>query len=306
MRSTRVGRMTFAAVALAVLGLGAITVAARAGERAPRLSAADSPSAQEKLLTLKYVIKDMRAGSVLHVTYDSGVDSGVGGDARALTGGIRAVHFENHAIVLSATGRAALGCELSGDLFVTGTTISGTADIPAGAIVTLTNSDTGQRIDLHSGRFTLPTGGVGVGAPPPGSTDVTFSPLVAPDQVITAPVSAGQPAELAARSDLPGQFWKLTNPGNPSVTQIINERTGLCLGAAAAVRGATVVAASCNGSKGQQWAEAGQTNGSWRLYNEAAPLPQLALTVSIGTADLMLEPVAGADSNLFDWLEESP
>jgi hypothetical protein len=291
--------------ALAVLGLGAMAVAAPAQARETRAPAPRSAGARETLLTLEYVVKDMSADSVLNVTYDSGVVSGAGGDARAVTGGIRTVDFLNDAFVLSALSGTALDGEVNDDLFVTTPTITGTADIPAGATVTLTNADTGQRIDLKSGRFSLPTGTSGVGAPPPGSTGVTFSPLLAPDRLITSPASAGQPVELAPRSGVAGQFWKLTNPGNPSVTQIISEQTGLCLAASAAVRGATVVAATCDGSKSQQWAEAGQTNGSWRLYDEAAPLPELALTVSIGSADLVLEPVTSTETNLFDWLEES-
>lgn len=54
--------------------------------------------------------------------------------------------------------------------------------------------------------------------------------------------------------------------------------------------GAEAIAATCDGSTGQQWVEAGLSNGSYRLYSNVNLSGGLVLTAEIGSADLELEP----------------
>jgi hypothetical protein len=142
--------------------------------RAPAAAAIGARSSQEEpgvLIGLEYNIAGMPPGSVLNVQFSiADVDTGEGGVARATAGGIYSVIFDRDAFVLSGTPGTPLTAELTEDLWVSVPLLHGTADIPAGTTVTLTNPITGQKIDLHSGSFTLATGisGVGGGAPPPG------------------------------------------------------------------------------------------------------------------------------------------
>jgi hypothetical protein len=107
--------------------------------------------------------------------------------------------------------------------------VTGTASVPSGTTVTLTNGLTGQKITLTSGSFSIPSG-VGVGVSGPG-IDVMFSPLRAPGLALTGPAAAGRRAELRpAKSGSSAQVWHLSNPGHPSVTAIANGKTGIVPG----------------------------------------------------------------------------
>jgi hypothetical protein len=140
----------------------------------------------------------------------------------------------------------------------------------------------------------------GVGGP--AGQDVTLVPFESRGEAITGPASAGQPVRLGPKDGLPDQVWTLTSPGNPSITQVISKQTGLCLDVARPDIGAEVIAAACDGSPTQQWAEAGVTNGSYRLLDEGPSHTSLVLTAAVGTAGLTLEPLTGGETQ--DWLEQ--
>jgi len=139
--------------------------------------------------------------------------------------------------------------------------------------------------------LTWETTGSGVGSQ--RGQDVTISSYQAPREDLTGPAAAGQPVELSAASGSPAHIWTLTNPGNPSVTQIINLQSGLCLDGGSLRSGARVVAATCNSSASQQWVQGGQSNGSYRFlsYATSARPPNLVLTPTVGSADVILAPL---------------
>jgi hypothetical protein len=64
--------------------------------------------------------------------------------------------------------------------------------------------------------------------------------------------------------------------------------------------GAEGIAATCDGSASQQWAQAGLTNGSYRLYSYLNPRGNLVLTPEVGSANLELEPFTSG--TLQGWL----
>jgi hypothetical protein len=143
--------------------------------------------------------------------------------------------------------------------------------------------------------------GTGVGVSP--GTQVTLVPYAARADAITGPASAGQPVQLQPESGSADQVWTLTSPGNPSVTEVVNEQSGLCLDATSAAAGATVTATTCTGSPTQQWAESGLTNGSYHLFDGGyATGTSRALTPEVGSSQLELEPLA--TGTLQDWLEQ--
>jgi hypothetical protein len=297
-----------AAASLIMLGLGpassSIASSRVAGATRPvagaSLARAHVISAPE--VRLAFTVNNLPAGGILIVHYSTSVLSSRGGTATSRAGGIGTVGFLANALVLAATGASALDADVTDFLSVNAPEVTGTAKIPAGATVTVTNTATRQTISLAGGPFSIPVG-TGVGAT--GSKDVIFSPRLAPGVAITGPASSGQPVELAANTGSPAQIWTITNPGNPSDTTIVNQQTGLCLDAVQHAAGAKVIAATCTGSQDQQWTESGVTNGSWRLsYGLTRPILQAA--VSVGTSNVLLAPLSTTDGNLLDWLERSP
>jgi hypothetical protein len=108
----------------------------------------------------------------------------------------------------------------------------------------------GSTADGNGRIFITWLAGTGVGTPP--GADVTFVSFAAQGDALTVPASPGQPVQLAPKSGLPAQVWTLTNPGNPSVTQIVSEQTGLCLDVTSPAAGAKVIAATCDGSARRQ------------------------------------------------------
>jgi Ricin-type beta-trefoil lectin domain-like len=136
------------------------------------------------------------------------------------------------------------------------------------------------------------------------SVDVTFVPWLARDLAITTPATAGDPVELKPDTGAPGQVWTITTPGNPSdKTTIINKQTGLCLSADQHAAGANVIAATCDGSLGQQWVESKETNGSWRLTSFGLTSPILQASAGVGTDLVRLASTESADQLLLDWVQ---
>jgi len=108
---------------------------------------------------LVYQITNMPAGSSFEVVYTSGVTSNSSGFAQSRHGGFRSVAFQSYysvSVDASASGGALYG-NVSEHVGVSGPAITGTADVPAGATVTLLNATTDQTIDLPSGPFTIDT-----------------------------------------------------------------------------------------------------------------------------------------------------
>jgi hypothetical protein len=121
---------------------------------APRAHAANhSP-------VLSYEITDLPAGTAFQVTYSGGVTSNTDGKALASHGGFAQVAFvSNFGLdAQAATKAGVLNGSVSEVVGVSGPKITGIASVPAGATVTLLNTQTNQTIDIPNGPFTIDTG----------------------------------------------------------------------------------------------------------------------------------------------------
>jgi hypothetical protein len=288
-----------AAVPLALFTQGSAGTAAAAPQVRDAQQAAPVPMASE--VDMEFVVHNLPPGKFLLLSYDTGGVVSKGGTATG--SGIGSVTFSPGSIELSGFGGEPLFADLTAFLSISVPTFSGTAVIPAGTSVSLTNKKTHTTIGLSNGDFSIATGvGGGLGISP--GTNVIFEPELAEGLAITGPASDGQPVELTSKTGLADQVWTLVNPDG--VTQIINKKTGLCLDVASVTAGATVIAAICNASPSQQWVEGQQQDGAYRLLNYASHTSGVALvaTVSIGTSDVVIEPIAGGEFD--DWAEAAP
>jgi hypothetical protein len=113
-------------------------------------------------------------GKVFSVTYQSGVDEIASHSLIARSGAVsRAVFAGDDFLVGSAIQAGRFTGELTQSLFVASAPLVGIAHIPAGATVTLTNLDTGAKVTLRQGLFSIPTGVDANGAKrPAGGTRV--------------------------------------------------------------------------------------------------------------------------------------
>lgn len=205
--------------------------------------------------------------------YDpAGVVADEGGTAIARSGVMTNVYLGGLVVVLGVPSGTRLDVTMTNMLRVDGAALTGTATVPDGATVTVTNDDTGQKIALHSGPFSFATGLAGR-----RSHEAVFSPAVAPGKAMTGPAWPGRSVRLNRDTGSAAQVWEITYPGNGARTEIINKRTGRCLDAARHAAGAELITGICNGSKRQQWTERRQPNGTWRLsQGSSGPVLQAA------------------------------
>lgn len=296
-----------AGLVMLAVGPASASIASPRAPESPR--AVDSPRAvaggrvasaaatSEHYLDLKFDVTNLQGG--LAVKYDPpGIVSDLGGTATASSGAMSTVYLTAITFVLGVSGRTPLDARVTSTLRVDSAVITGNATIPAGATVTVTNTDTGQKMDLHNGPFSLPTGR-GAGR----DQEVTFSPVVAPGKAITGAARPGQPVRLKEFTGSPAQVWKIPHPGRGSRTEIINKQTGLCLDAAHHAAGAKVITEICDGSKHQQWTERQRPNGSWRL-SQGRSSPILQAAVSARTGHVRLEPLT-SPRKLRNWLRRT-
>jgi hypothetical protein len=295
-----IGKSGLAAIplllAVATAGSAAAAPGATMSDRVTRDSTA-APTSEDVPFT--FSVSDLPAGKTFEVVYSAN-ETGLSGYARVSSGSMIGAGFASNSIFLTASVSGPLSASATVILSVGTAPVTGTASIPSGTTVTLTNGLTSQEITLTSGSFSIPSG-VGVGLPGPG-VDLMFSPLRAPGLALTAPAAAGRPVQLRpARSGASGQVWHLNNPGSGSVTAIANSKTGLCLQVTGRTSSAQLIAAACDGSAGQEWTETEQPNGSWQLENTGVSGPGLLVTGPPLRAWPATRPVVPRFSA--DWLE---
>jgi uncharacterized protein YdbL (DUF1318 family) len=233
---------------------------------------ASAPSATGAYVDLTFEVKNLSDQGLLVKYNPAGVVSDLGGIAMARSGAMNAVYLGGLVVLLGVPARTRLDATATSMLRVDGAELTGTATVPAGATVTVTNGDTGQTIDLHSGPFSFATGLAGN-----RGHQVIFSPAVAPGEAITGPAEPGRPVRLQRDAGSAAQVWEITHPRNRSRTEIINKRTGLCLDAVRHAAGAKLITVICNGSRHQQWTQRRQANGTWRLsQGSSGPVLQAA------------------------------
>lgn len=144
---------------------GALALAA-----ALTLTGAERASAAE-LAGFTYTIGGLPAEQVFNVQYSSGVDTAIGAQATATQGGFRLAFALTNALLVGADASGPLNGNVLQNVMVEPGPVTGTAQVPAGATVTLSNG-AGRTISLTGGPFTIPSG-VSATAQPLPSTPLT-------------------------------------------------------------------------------------------------------------------------------------
>ena len=286
-------------VMLAVGPASASIAAPRAAESPPAVAggtSASAPPAAEASIDLTFDVKNLQ-GSLAVQFNAAGIRADEGGLVMARSGAMTP-STTGLVFLLGVSGRTPLDALATSLLRADTAVITGDAEVPAGATVTVTNSDTGQKLDLHTGTFSIRTGR-GAGR----DQEVTFSPVLAPGKAVTGAALPGRPVRLKEFTGSPAQVWRIPHPDSGSLTEIINKQTGLCLGAAHHAAGAKVITTICDGSKHQQWAERQRPDGSWRL-SQGRSSPILQAAVSAGTGHVRLEPRT-SPRKLRNWLRRT-
>jgi hypothetical protein len=290
-----------AGLVMLAAGPASASIAAPRAAESPRAVAggtsASARPAAEKYVDLSFDVKNLQDSLSMRFN-PAGIVTDNGGIAMARSGAMSAVYLGGLVFLLGVSGRTPLDAVATYTLRADAAVITGDATVPAGATVTVTNSDTGQKLDLHTGPFSIPTG-LGAGR----DQEVTFSPVVAAGKAITGAALPARPVELKEFTGSPAQVWRIPHPDSGSLTEIINKQTGLCLDAAHHAAGAKVITTICDGSKHQQWAERQRLDGSWRL-SQGRSSPILQAAVSARTGHVRLEPRT-SPRKLRNWLRRT-
>jgi hypothetical protein len=287
-------------VMLAVGPASASIAAPRAAQSPPAVAggaSASVPPASEASIDLTFDVKNLQGSLVVRFN-PAGITADEGGIVMARSGAMDAVYQAGLVFLLSVSGRIPLDALATRMLRADTAVITGDATVPPGATVTVTNSDTGQKLDLQTGPFSIRTG--------PGAgrdQEVTFSPVVAPGKAVTGAELPGRPVKLEEFTGSSAQLWRIPHPDSGSITEIINKQTGLCLDAAHHAAGAKVITTICDGSKHQRWAEHQRPDGSWRL-SQGRSGPILQAAVSALTGHVRLEPLT-SPRKLRSWVRRT-
>ncbi len=106
----------------------------------------------------QYMVGNLPANQHVSILFTSRVEGGVG-DAEALTGSIGNVTFGIAGFRVSSVGASPLSGIFDQSLLVEGQTVTGTATVPTGSLLTLKNRLTGKMLILRGdGKFSMPTG----------------------------------------------------------------------------------------------------------------------------------------------------
>ena len=147
-----------------VLGCGAATATAQ------------GPPATGELVEFQYRVGNVKSVGLPGVTYTGGVVAGGGGSVRIGSGTVHAIEFGNvnagaFGWGLVSVGSAPLTATVEDWRYVNSSTVTGTAIVPSGSSMTVTNVQTGRTTTLKNGAFSIPTGVGGVGAGPPSAVN---------------------------------------------------------------------------------------------------------------------------------------
>jgi hypothetical protein len=163
MRIMSKGRLAAVLIPLALAAATAGSAAAAPGITASgslpyRVSAAAGAT---RNVVFVFSISGLPANDPVMVNYSSS-ETGVDGFAQASSGSMSAAFFLSDVMELVASSPGSLDANATVTLATGSATVTGTALIPVGTIVTMTNDLTGQKITLTGGGFSIPSG-VGVG-----------------------------------------------------------------------------------------------------------------------------------------------
>jgi hypothetical protein len=137
--------------AICVLGCGVATAAAQ------------GPPAAGALVEFEYRLSKVKPVGLPGVTYSGGVVAGGGGSVTIQSGAVAEIDFVNvnPAILgwgLISVGSAPLTATVDDWRYVNSGTVTGTATIPSGSSMTVTNVQTGHTTTVKNGSFSIPTG----------------------------------------------------------------------------------------------------------------------------------------------------
>ena len=201
------------AAAVALLAGGPATAFAASpqavpGQRAPVAVRTNSPAADSQEIGFSFTIKNLPAGKVVQVAYGAGFQRSGDTKVQETSGDFGTAQFSSGGFALLA-GHSALSAVILDGVVVTSAPFTGTATIPAGASVTVTNTTTQQVVTLSSGvAFSIPTGVTGVGAPPPPVTTTVTCHGTALFCLARIPIGRGASSGTITVS-LPAAFLRL-------------------------------------------------------------------------------------------------
>jgi hypothetical protein len=120
--------------------------------------AASPAQPMAKIIHLEYKVTGQPTRTLLTINFESGVGAN-GVIAEAPSGGIKVLSANDRGTLqLAPSGSTPLDADITQFLVVSTAEVSGTADIPRGTSVTLTNFENGTTITLTGGPFSISTG----------------------------------------------------------------------------------------------------------------------------------------------------
>lgn len=121
---------------------------------------------------LDYHVTGLAPSAPVQIYYTSGVDSAFGGTVVVSSGSLLTAGLTANSMFIAAR-QGPLAAEVIQFVSVGSAPITGTASIPAGASVSVTDGATNTRYALRNGAFSFPSG-VGAGSRPPRSGTQTI------------------------------------------------------------------------------------------------------------------------------------
>ncbi len=137
--------------AACALGCGAATAAAQ------------GPSATRELVEFEYRLSNVKSPGFPQITYTGGVVASGGGSVRVSSGAVHAIVFANvNAAIfgwsLVSVGSAPLTAAVDDWRYVDSGSVTGTATVPSGSSMTVSDVETGHTTTVKNGAFAIPTG----------------------------------------------------------------------------------------------------------------------------------------------------
>jgi hypothetical protein len=176
-------------------------------QRTPAAGRVTGVAADTQEIGFAFAITNLSAGKVVLVNYGAGFQRDTDTKVQSTSGDFGTAQFEAAGFAVLA-GHSTMSAIITDGIDVSSDPFTGTATIPAGASVTVTNTITQVTVTLSSGvPFSIPTGVPGLGAPPGGTTTVTCrgSTLLC---IARLPIAGGASTGMIA-VNLPGARMRL-------------------------------------------------------------------------------------------------
>ncbi|MFZ0091660.1 MAG: hypothetical protein WAL63_19310 [Solirubrobacteraceae bacterium] len=125
-------------------------------------------------MEFEYRLSNVKSAVFPEITYTGGVVAAGGGSVRVQSGAVHGIIFANvNAAIFGWTlipgGSAPLTATVDDWRYVNSGTVTGTATVPSGSSMTITDVETGHTTTPKNGAFSIPTGIGALGARPPAA-----------------------------------------------------------------------------------------------------------------------------------------